>query len=170
MQCRTPRSLGEREHPGTWKVAAPTPTSVVHKVWSGKQTEIHRNVSGSRFRQQEGRVQQHTEVWLKYHRFGNNLQPNRWGKGRQNSDRRASMDAPPKEMQTQRKACKSHCKFLRDHPWPLWEGYLKMELSFFLPNWARSTASDCNNAHQRRRGSNSGTTISAVKILFQDAL
>ena len=32
--------------------------------------------------------------------LGNNLHPNHWGKGRQNSDGRASMDAPPKQMQT----------------------------------------------------------------------
>ena len=96
----TPQSSGEREHPGTWKVAAPTLISVVRKASSGKQTEIHRNAPGSQFRQQEGRAQQYIEVLLKYHRLGNNLHPNHWGKGRQNSDGRASMDAPPKKMQT----------------------------------------------------------------------
>ena len=34
------------------------------------------------------------------YRLGNNLHPNHWAKGRQNSDRRASMDAPPKKMRT----------------------------------------------------------------------
>ena len=52
------------------------------------------------FRQQEERAQQKTEVLLKYHRLGNNLHPNHWGKGRQNSDGRATMVAPPKKMQT----------------------------------------------------------------------
>ena len=96
----TPQSSGEREHPGTWKVAAPKLISVVRKASSGKQTEIHRNAPGSQFRQQEGRAQQYIEVLLKYHRLGNNLHPNHWGKGRQNSDGWASMDAPPKKMQT----------------------------------------------------------------------
>ena len=96
----TSQPSGEREHPGTSKVAAPTLISVVRKASSGKQTEIHRNASGSQFRQQEERAQQNIEVLLKYHRFGNNLHPNHWGKGRQNSDGRASMDAIPKKMQT----------------------------------------------------------------------
>ena len=71
--------------------------SIYHKALNGEETEIHQNAPGSRFRQQEGRAQQYTEVWLKYHRLGNNLHPNHWGKGMQNSNGRASMEAPPKK-------------------------------------------------------------------------
>ena len=46
-----------------------------------------------------------------------------------------------------------------DHPWSPREGYHKLEPSFLLPNRARSTASHRSNAHQRRRGFKSGTTI-----------
>ena len=41
-------------------------------------------------------MQQNMGILLKYHRLGNNLHRNHWGKGRQNSDGRAFMDAPPK--------------------------------------------------------------------------
>ena len=45
-------------------------------------------------------MQQHTEVWLKYHRLDNKLHRNHWGKGRMNSVRRAAMDVPPKKMES----------------------------------------------------------------------
>ena len=78
--------------------AAPRLISDVLNAWSGKQTEIHRNAPGSQFCQEKKRAQQNVEMLLKYHRLGNNLHPNHWGKGRQNSDGRASIGGPPKRM------------------------------------------------------------------------
>ena len=78
--------------------AAPTLICDVLKASSGKQTEIHQNAPGLQFRQEKERAQQNVEVLLKYHRLGNNLHPNHWGKGRQNSDGRASIGGPPKTM------------------------------------------------------------------------
>lgn len=68
-------------------------------------------------------------------------------------------------QQTQRIAHRSYWSFFEDQCWPPWEENNKMPSSPFLPRRTRSTASDCSNAHQKRRGVKSGMTI--VKAPWQ---